>query len=448
MRDVRSRETRRVHLFAAASTMLALVVRLFWVFRVQSPYSAVHSDMGGYVERALNLLNGVTVSYPRITALWPYGAHYFYAGLFGVLGFEHWNLVNVAQAVLCASPTYFFVLFASRFFERAWAPGALGVVVAVWQPLVWCTGFFLSEIPYLAFLYLNAWLCLRFVETKRGGFALGVTGAVLFAVRPQFILTFALLALLYSWPRRRTLLRRATLLRCLRVLAPWAVVLAFSIGRYHHLTGNWGLISENSQLNRLFSDTPVGKVEGRWKAPNGNDWYFVVEPPTKRRMGEREVVSISGYFADPKVLAPIRAAHLRDKSMGWRVYRAFDNVRLLWDRNNPWPEEERAKTGFRRYTQDGFNQVARWVVIPLAMLGLVVLRKRAPVVVVLVHLVTLVVLSMFFLPEARYRVPYDPFLLLLAAAGSWRYATLIRERLADAREARKEARSEKTPAAS
>lgn len=437
---VRSRETRRVHLFAAVTTALALAVRLYWVFRVQSPYATIYSDMGGYVERALNLLHGVTVSYPRITALWPYGAHYFYAAEFGILGFHHWKTVCVMQALLLASPTYFFVLFAARFFERAWAPGLLGLAVAVWQPLVWCTGYFLSEIPYLAFLYLNAWLCLRFVETKRGGFALGLTGAVLFAVRPQFILTFALLALAHLWTVRRRILRARTLARFARVLVPWVVVLAFSIGRFHHLTGTWGLISENGQLNRLFSDTTVGRVEGRWQAPNGNAWFFAVEPPTKYRMNEREVVAISGYFADPELLAPVRAKHLRDKTFGWRLYRAFDNVRLLWDKNNPWPEEERAREGFRKLTQDGFNQVARWVVIPLAVLGLVVLRKRAPVIIVLAHLVTLVLLSMFFLPEARYRVPYDPFLLLLAAAGAWRYGVLVRERIAAWRE--------KTPAAS
>lgn len=429
-----SRETRRVHIFAGLSFALALVVRLVWVFRVQSPYGTVYSDMGGYVERAVNLLHGVNTGYPRLTALYPYGAHYFYAAVFGVFGFEHWNVISVVQAVVCAAPTWFFVLFASRFFTRAWAPGLLGLVVAVWQPLVWCTGYFLSEVPYIALLYLNAWLCLRFVETKRGGLWLGVTGAILFAVRPQFILTFGLLGLAYLWSARRRLFVRSTLVTGLRVLAPWALVLAFSIGRFHHLTGTWGLISENSQLNRLFSDTTVGKVEGRWLAPDGSPWYFAVTPPTKLRMNEREIVSIAGYFADPALLAPVREAHLRDRSMGWRIYRAFDNVRLLWDKNNPWPEEERARSGFRKLTQDGFNQVARWLVIPLAMLGLFVLKRRAPLFVIVAHLVTLVILSMFFLPEARYRVPYDPFLILVAAAGGHRYWTLARERLAARRE--------------
>jgi hypothetical protein len=418
-----------VHAFAALALALALAVRLYWVFRVQSPYAAIYSDMGGYVERANNLLNGIATSYPRLSALYPYGAHYFYAGEFAILGFHRQHLVSIAQAVLCASPTYFFVLFASRFFARAWAPGLLGVVFALWQPVVWCTGYFLSEVPYLAFLYLNAWLCLRFVETKRGGFALGLTSAILFTVRPQFILTFALLSLAYLWSERSRLLSRPMLGGCARVLAPWLVVLVFSVGRYHHLTGTWGLISENGQLNRVFSDTTVGRVEAHWKAPDGSAWGFTVVPPTKTRMNERDVVTLQGYIGDATLLAAVRAQHLQGKSMFWRIHRAFDNVRLLWDKNNPWPEEDGARAGLRKHLQDGFNGATRWVVIPLAMLGLVVLPRRAPYVVVLAHLITLVVLSMFFLPEARYRVPYDPFLVLLAFAGTWRLESLVRTRL-------------------
>ena len=72
---------------------------------------------------------------------------------------------------------------------------------------------------------------------------------------------------------------------------------------------------------------------------------------------------------------------------------------------------------------------ARWILVPFTCVGVFVLRKRAAVVVVLAHLVTLVVLSMFFLPEARYRVPYDPFLMVIAAAGVGRAINIVRHRI-------------------
>ena len=424
--------SRLLHLFAALSVVLALVVRLYWVFRIQSPYDTVYSDMGGYVERARNLLSGAPSSFPRLTALYPYGTHYLYAGLFRIVGYEHKTIMCVLQALLGALPAYFFVLFASRFFARAWAPALLGVLFAIWQPIVWCTGYFLSEVPYLALLFLNSWLCLRFVEKKRGGFLLGLTGAVLFAVRPQFILTFALLAVVYLWSERRRLLQPRALGTYVRVLVPWIAVLAFSIGRYHRLTGHWGLISENGTLNRLFADTTVGRVQARWLASNGDSWNFNVQPPTKRSMGETDLVTLKGYIADAEVLAPIRKERLEGKSLGWRIYRAFNNVRLLWDRNTPWPEDERARTGIRRTLQQGFNGIARWIVIPLACLGIAVLRRRPALVVVLAHLVTLVILSMFFFPEARYRVPYDPLLLCIALAGFWKVGSHLTQRFDDA----------------
>lgn len=434
MRTVRHgrRESRRIHFFAVLSVVLALVVRLYWVFRIQSPYDAVYSDMGGYVERARSLISGAPSSFPRLTALYPYGAHYVYAGIFRIFGYdEHKTAVCILHALLGAMPAYFFVLFAARFFVRAWAPGFLGVLFAIWQPIIWCTGFFVSEVPYLALLFGNSWLCLRFVETRRGGFALGITGAILFAVRPQFILTFAVLAAVYLWSERKHLFRAGALSSYVRVLVPWLVVIAFSVGRYHRLTGHWGLISENGTLNRLFADTTVGRVQAYWLAPNGDKWNFQVEPPCKKRMGEHDLIVLKGYIADAEVLGPVRRTRLEGKSVGYRVYRAFNNVRLLWDRNTPWPEDERARVGMRRSLQQGFNGVARWVVIPLACLGVIVLRKRAALVVVLAHLVTLVILSMFFFPEARYRVPYDPFLLCVGLAGAWQFGGVVLRRLGD-----------------
>jgi hypothetical protein len=426
-----------VHVFASASLILAVVVRLYWVFRVQSPYDAIYSDMGGYVDRARALISGAPSAFPRLAALYPYGTHYLYAAEFSLVGFDHKVTICVIQAVACGVPAYFYVLFTARFFERAWAPGLLGLLFAVWQPIVWCAGYFVSEVPYLALLFLNAWLCLRFVETKRGGLALGVTGAILFAVRPQFILTFALLGLLYTWSQRRVLLRRRVLARYAWVLVPWVVVVGFSVGRFHKLTGHLGLISENGQLNRLFSDTTVGVVESRWRAPNGEAWHFHVQPPTKRTLGERDVVELAGYLGDTEVLAPLRRERLAGKSIYWRAHRAFNNVRLLWDKNEPWPEHDGARTGLRRTLQLAFNAVLRWVFLPLACVGVLVLHRRPAFLVVLAHLVTLVLLSMFFFPEARYRVPYDPFLILLASAGTWRLGSLVRRRLRRRRETRR-----------
>lgn len=426
---MRSREQRRVYFFATLTTALALALRLYWVFRVQSPFDAVYSDMGGYVDRAKALLSGVTSTFPRLDALYPYGTHYFFAAEFWLFGYEAKTVICILHAFWCALPTFYFVLFASRFFSRAWVPGLLGVVFAAWQPLLWCTGFFLSEVPYIAFFFWNAWLCLRFVERRRGGLALGISGAILFAIRPQFILTFALLAVLHLWTARRRMLARSALTRYALTLAPWVFVVGFGMARFYLLTGHVGLISENGQLNRLFADTTIGRIESRWRSTSGADWMFWVSPPVKAKVHETQLVHLAGYLGDVNALAPVRREYLRDKSMSWRVRRAFRNVTLLWDKNEPWPESDRAVRGLRLSLHRGFNQAVRYVVLPLAVIGAILVKKRAPAIIVLAHLATLIVLSMFFFPEARYRAPYDPFLVLLAMVALHRLWALARRRL-------------------
>src|SRR4051794_10063120 len=88
---------------------VALAVRLAWVFSVQRPYDAIYSDMEGYTTRARALLAHTPPYFPRGEALFPYGAHYIYAAIFGTFGYDHPNVVCVVQAILCAIPAWFVV---------------------------------------------------------------------------------------------------------------------------------------------------------------------------------------------------------------------------------------------------------------------------------------------------------------------------------------------------
>ncbi len=425
---VRRREPPLVRSVAWASLALSFFVRLYWVLRVQSPYDAIYSDMQGYVDRAHELLGRGPTLYPRVLALYPYGAHYVYAAIFRMVGFESRTTVCVIQAAMMAVPAFFFVLFASRLVRSPWALFALGILFAIWQPMVWCVGFFLSEVPFVSLLFVNAWLALRFAESGRRGFAFGLTGAVLFTIRPQFILTFALLAVVYVVSRPGVFFDPRALRRAFAVLLPWALVLAFSAARHHHLTGRLGLISENGAMNRLFADTTVAKLEGRWTDEKGGHWFYWFESPAKRFAGDRDVASVNGYIAEPELLDRLRRERLRGKSLSWRIKRAFNLLRLLYDKNDPWPEVSRAPPGLRLSLHLAFGKIVRFALLPLAGLGAALLAlapaasgrarpgRRIAFVIVMAHLATLVVLAMLFFPEARYRVPYDPFLLLLAAA--------------------------------
>src|SRR5512140_356193 len=262
-----ARVPRRVLVIAWGALLLSLVVREAWIFLVQSPYDTIYSDMGGYIDRAREMVDGVPRVYPRLRAFYPYGTHYVFALLFRVLGEHRTVLVRVVYAAMAAFPALHFVLFASRMFRRTWVLALLGVLFAVWQPIVWIVGFFLSEVPFTCLLFYNAWLAVRFAESRRGGLRLGVTSAVLFAVRPQFVLTFALLAFFFALERGPVLVRRYALGAYARVLLPWALVLACSALRLHALSGRGGMISENAGPHRLLADTTYSRVDASWNTP-------------------------------------------------------------------------------------------------------------------------------------------------------------------------------------
>ncbi len=414
----RARVPRRVVQIAWIALALTLAVRLAWVFYVQSPFDTIYSDMGGYVDRARELVDGVPRVYPRLRCFYPYGTHYVFALLFKICGEHRQTLVRVVYAAMASFPAYHFILLASRLFPRPWALALLGVLFAFWQPTVWFVGYFISEVPFSCLLFYNAWLAVRFAEEQKGGLRLGLTSAVLFAVRPQFILTFGLFGLLYLLTQGRRVFRLRSVGAYARVLVPWACVLIFSAARLHAITGHWGLISENSGLNRVMADTTYSRFDAYWPIENGGTYYFWVAAPAKNAVDEHDGLRFDGYIGDNDILDAARKKWLEDKTVGWRVRHALRNVQLLYLWNDPWPEEDAKTPRLRHLLQIGFNQAVRYLVLPLAVLGVFAVRRRAALAVVLAHIGTAVGLAMLYFPEARYRCPYDPMLLLLALAGT------------------------------
>jgi hypothetical protein len=90
--------------FAAATFFLAFAVRMLWTVRVQSPFTAIYSDMGGYVMRAEHLLAGTTPGEPRILAIWPWGTHAIVALELLLFGKKHVLAIDVLHSLVGAIP--------------------------------------------------------------------------------------------------------------------------------------------------------------------------------------------------------------------------------------------------------------------------------------------------------------------------------------------------------
>jgi hypothetical protein len=398
---------------AAVLFVFALGVRLIWVSLVESPYNNIWSDMGGYVQRGLQAAYGEGDPAPQFVTFCPPGTHLLLAAEMLALGWKHHAPILALHCAWGAVVAPCAMLLAARVVPRPWMAIAFGVVVAVWQPLLTFSGYFSSEQFDAALLALGSWLLVRHVESGRGTIALGASTALAYLVRPQVVLTAALLAagavfLVIDKPAGAPRLRPWRLAVALSILG---VAVVFGAVRYQTITGHSGLISDNSAMMRLFADTNYSKVR--------SDQGYFFEAPSKVQVGERRELAVTGYVGQPTPIERARQEEVRRMTLGARVRRFGWNMSLLFSGNNLWPENAHLRNRWRRAFNDGAKFLFLALVCPLAVVGSLscAWRPRTALVVATAQVFTALVVAGFFLGECRYRVPYDPFFLLLALEG-------------------------------
>jgi hypothetical protein len=195
-------------------------------------------------------------------------------------------------------------------------------------------------------------------------------------------------------------------------------MMLFAAARYHHLSGQVGLISDNDALQRLFADTSIASVESWERLPDGSTRGFAFTPPGKFTLAETELYRFEGYIGDREKLGAARRRRTAGVPWTARVSRWARNAGLLVSPDFVWPEVERAKRGWRQRLHEWMQPMLRWI-LPLAFVGLVgaAIRPRPVVVIAVAHLVTSAFSAALYFGEARYRVPYDAFVFVLAVSG-------------------------------
>ena len=383
--------------------------------------------MLGYVTRADDLILHRIPSEHRMMSYYPWGTHALVALEFVTVGRHASRNIGVVHALLGAIPAGCAALITARFVKSRFAIFLAGVLVAIWHPHVVYSGFFSSEVWFSALITIHAWLFIR--SSYRGSWGLlgaGLTTAITFAVRPQFLITWGLVTLVDVIRRRepparastgRPLLRDRTSWRVAMLGLPLMAMMTFSAIRFHRITGRVGLISDNGPVQRVFGETDVGRLESTWTAANGDRWGFWFCPNPKRPVAEKDIVRFEGYIGDPAIMALITKQRLTGVPYSARLRRMFDNVTLLASRNRIWPEEEYRGVRFRAQLQDIF-EVATVIVLPFTALGLYLTRRRPEALVLVANVFTILLVGALYLGEARYRVPYDPFMLVFGVIGA------------------------------
>jgi hypothetical protein len=367
--------------------LAALALRLAWGLSRPVDGASIASlpDQRGYLALGRNLLSGADLQYvddrfgQRLYAARTPGYPLFIAMCGGSI-----RAVRVVQALIDTSTVLAVYLLARRMLPQARAPLIAAALIAFNPFLVYFSALLLTETLYTAVL---AWGMVLLLHPR--GWVVGIALLALgVLVRPAGILLPALMAATGPIPRAGRIkpVLTAVVLTFL-VLAPWALRNDLVLGRWLWSTSNDGITAYD------------GLHPGATGASNQS---FVKDMPHVNGMSELER---SDYFA-------AEARRFARENPGRVAWLTLVKIARTW---SPAPLSE-------EFGRPAYRAIALMYALPFYMLVIVGivragLPRRAILFLVLPALYITVIHAMS-VGSLRYRIPAEPPLAVLAAAGA------------------------------
>ena len=417
--DLTARQWRRWEIAAISVFCLGLLWRWCYIFCIHPPQQYIYSDMGTYTGMARNWANPNYVPGVYDAAFSP--AMGFFLGFFYRLD-PSWCLAQGAYFVLSTlTPLMAGLIGKDLFGLRA---GALSLMLAsVYFPFIDFSGYFLSETPFLFFMLVSFWLLLRSTRALRGatgaglgllsGLTLGIAAAFRSVILgPGFLLVCYLGYLAWRRREKRILLVFAGGLAGLLLLL---VPLAIRNTRLNE--GRFCVVTSNAASN-FFSGHCGIKI--CWLEFHDNKrgyvWGFASPCACQRRF-EKRIVLNCGLCDSAKLSA-----------MAWKWIRAHpldalavscDHVFALFTDNIPWPPSDTSTRGWTILSEElyyVFVLFPLWLYLwPRRKVLLRLKPEMAAETLLLLPMLGLMIAVFCTNGEARYRIPFDGFMLILAA---------------------------------
>ena len=451
--------------WAVCIFVAALIVRVHWNLSAHPIGEFMYSDMNGYNNRTNHILDD-PLEVREYAAFFPYGTTFVLAVIKTIFGRDNFTAVGVAYALFGACTVLCMYLICRRIPGPRWIAPAVGVLGVCYYPMISITGYILSEGPASLCMTLALLLLLRLVETGRArdAWLLGIVVAVGTTIRPQILMSGVLFG--GYWLLFRRHMPKVTWRRLVQIGAPIVVVLAFSAGRLHYHTGRWGLVSENGRINQVFGhchnkgiySMPDGTGHGtvrfapppliqleRWGHNHPDSWMqldpiWAVDgsPPPgvpgfrvdshgcrKRKCfvdgGE---IQYRGYIGDREIQGKIARECVRRTGLAKQAKYGLTHIVLLWGYNSMWPDQANPKPRAKdklwrwRVMTDMWKDWHNWFLMPAALLGLCFAfspRRHLGQAIVALNLWALLVVAVLYIGGIRFRIPYDPIIIVLAA---------------------------------
>lgn len=393
------------------------LLRLIYLLVLHPPLLHVYSDMAGYLQRARALLDGHVEGIAD--SLYPPGASYLFAALLkvdpgaGLFVIVQWLLSLATMAGLWS--------LARRLYGNGVAVLSLAVV-ALYLPLFHYAGLFLAENPFTCALVWAYVLLLRAIDAPvpastalwalAAGLAAGLAAALKATILLPVLVTGVIVLL---WLRVQH--RRGALSLVAGVALGLAIVLLPLAQRCTRLAeGHFCLVSTNTAMNALMGHAGE-KAEFRW-LDGPRQMTFSFTSPSAPLRGYHERVDLDfGAYDVPANLAEL---HRRIEADPWMALTSsLRNVADLFVGRDFWPAATYRKRNWAR----GYQNLYKWMLLPLALLWLVwraprLLRLKPDSLaewLLLTPMLGLMATAFISLGEVRFRLPFDGFVIILAA---------------------------------
>ena len=444
----------------------ALLVRIHWNLVAHPIGEFLYSDMRGYNGRADAIIEKPWGK-QEYKAFFPYGTTFIVAAVKYTFGKDNFAALGIVWALMGSCVALFTYYSAKRLEGPRWIPPAIGVLLVFYYPLVSIGGYVLSETPASFFLAGSILFLLRLIDEGRwrDAILLGVFAGAGITVRPQIMVSVAFV--FFYWLIVRKHVPKLTLPKLLVAVLPVLLFVGFSAGRLHYHTGRLGLVSENGPINAVFGrchnkgifSLPDGKHGTVRFAPppliqlekhsKKHPDHFVQLDPTygrdaspvegvpgfkadgiacKRRKGRDCIIPGSeiqykGYIGDKVLQNRIAAECVRRNGVAKQAKFVLVHWIQLFAFNQMWPEQADPKPRavdkdwrWSVMTKRWRNIVDALFMVP-SLLGLLFVgfpKTRVKTGFVALNLWALLLVAALYVGGIRFRVPYDPVILLLA----------------------------------
>jgi 4-amino-4-deoxy-L-arabinose transferase-like glycosyltransferase len=335
------------------------------------------------------------------------GYPFFVGAVYSLLGSSATHAI-VLQTLLGPVTIVLTWLLARRLFNPTVAVAAAAVVAV--YPFAWEFETRLAaESLVTPFMLLILLLFLERRATWRRALLVGALLGLMLLIRPSAIYLVPTIAVAWivsvGWRRGALLTVVSVACMCL-VVFPWTV-------RNHHVTGAWVPISSQDQAPYgVFNDDSARdtKQPWAWRYRTHREARLIASLSTPRHPSEARLRDILRTRAKDYVKAHPSSV---PKAFFW------NGITRFWDVRRPSHVLDEATATGRSRALTGIGLAMYWVMLPLAVAGLWLARRRLGLVLPVIAMALSA--SVVFTADAatRYREPFEPLIVILAVSAVW-----------------------------